>query len=140
MKLSAARILYAKEAVRNGVKLLDKVEPGWEKKIDLTRLDLSSTRCCMLGQIYGEYNVNTLRLSAFKVVREFSGRYSLPEANDTESQAKFGFEAPRCIYDSDRLLQPYFSLLTELWTAVIEKRRKKDVAKERVRRQRINAN
>jgi hypothetical protein len=39
-------------AVRNGAALLDATLPGWRKKIDLDLLDLNSTRCCILGQLF----------------------------------------------------------------------------------------
>jgi hypothetical protein len=47
--------MSVKERVERGAKLLDEHRPGWELKIDLQALDLSSCDRCVLGQIYGSY-------------------------------------------------------------------------------------
>jgi len=40
------------KTVDRGAELLDQEAPGWEKKIDLDTLDLASSSCCVLGQVY----------------------------------------------------------------------------------------
>ena len=45
-----------KEQVDNGVAYLDEVKPGWRELIDLKRLDISSVRCCVLGQVFGDFH------------------------------------------------------------------------------------
>lgn len=52
------------ERVRKGAKLLDKEYPGWEKRIDLSILDLESTCDCILGQLYGGYGAGLEALLA----------------------------------------------------------------------------
>jgi hypothetical protein len=42
--------------VENGMQLLDRVYPGWEKKVNLETLDIMSCRHCILGQLYGDYD------------------------------------------------------------------------------------
>lgn len=37
--------------IERGATLLDEREPGWEQRIDLDRLDMSSTCDCVLGQL-----------------------------------------------------------------------------------------
>lgn len=34
---------------------LDRYRPDWYRRLDLDRLDLASTRLCVLGQVYGDY-------------------------------------------------------------------------------------
>lgn len=38
--------------IRRGAKLLDKKVPGWDAKINTTRLNLSSATDCVLGQLF----------------------------------------------------------------------------------------
>jgi hypothetical protein len=53
--LTSDEMEQARESVERGAALLDKIEPGWELKIDLAELNLSSSCRCVLGQLYGEY-------------------------------------------------------------------------------------
>lgn len=48
------------ERVAAGAAWLDTNRPGWEKGIDLGRLDISSCTRCILGQIYGGFNAAPL--------------------------------------------------------------------------------
>ena len=41
--------------IERGAALLDTAAPGWEGKIDLNTLDLSSGWYCVVGQVYGDY-------------------------------------------------------------------------------------
>lgn len=43
------------KAAANGARLLDREKVDWARKIDLRRLDISSTLECPLGQVYGSY-------------------------------------------------------------------------------------
>lgn len=45
------------ERIEAGMCLLDSFEPGWEAKIDLTKLNIASHCDCVLGQLYGTYSV-----------------------------------------------------------------------------------
>lgn len=45
-----------------GVRLLDQKVPGWDRRIDLDRLDMSypfnhrpASKCCVLAQLFGSY-------------------------------------------------------------------------------------
>jgi hypothetical protein len=44
------------ERVARGVEWLDANEPGWERRIKLDALILSSSCRCILGQIYGSFH------------------------------------------------------------------------------------
>lgn len=43
------------ERVSRGMQALDKNRPGWHRRINLDRLDISSGTACALGQTYGLY-------------------------------------------------------------------------------------
>ena len=43
------------ERATRGAEFLDERRPGWVAKIDRKRLDMLSSRDCILGQLYGDY-------------------------------------------------------------------------------------
>ena len=53
------------EAVARGAALLDEKMPGWESRIDVQRLNITSYKDSMLGQLYGRYNfgLDSLKLN-----------------------------------------------------------------------------
>lgn len=42
-------------AVRLGMKWLDRNKKGWDKKINLRKLDLGDGNVCITGQLYGDF-------------------------------------------------------------------------------------
>jgi hypothetical protein len=42
-------------AVKKGAYLLDEQFPEWRRQINLGILNLASSSCCVLGQLYGDY-------------------------------------------------------------------------------------
>lgn len=46
-----------------GAALLDATRPGWDTRINLTRLNIASPWNCVLGQEYGHYQDGTRQLS-----------------------------------------------------------------------------
>src|SRR5215211_4856802 len=50
--MTTSQTKTAKRVVR-GAALLDREAPGWERKIDLPTLDMSSTTACVVGQTVG---------------------------------------------------------------------------------------
>ena len=44
-----------KARVERGAALLDAEQPGWAPRIDVTTLNMSGGRTCVLGQTYGHY-------------------------------------------------------------------------------------
>ena len=121
------------DAVKRGVKLLDVAMPGWENDIDVTTLDLVSTSYCMLGQLYGDFHIGKSNLS--DALTEARIRYrTVIVGGKTLNDIHYGFEADHWD-DEDGCCRPKgYSILTEAWIAVIEKRRAKDVKAERKRR------
>lgn len=58
--------------VAAGVKVLDQHEPGWEKLIDLERLNIDSMERCVIGQLYGDFGVTYYPDIGNKHVRRMS--------------------------------------------------------------------
>jgi hypothetical protein len=48
--------------VHDSAAMLDRVKPGWWKKIDLDTLNLASHRQCVLGQLYGSFDRGRVNL------------------------------------------------------------------------------
>lgn len=44
------------ERVRKGAELLNKLEPDWLIRIDSAHLDISDSRSCVLGQLFGHFS------------------------------------------------------------------------------------
>jgi hypothetical protein len=87
------------ERVDRGARYLDKRDPGWEHRIDLSRLDLSGNDG-ILGQLYGYY-----------------GRG--PNGSIIGKVVKLGFDVPDQENESLRALAPQYEALTELWRVEI---------------------
>jgi hypothetical protein len=70
-----------------GSVLLDQVHPGWEFKVNLNLLEMSSAKCCVLGQLFGDFltGAKTLRLdcSDLRSVLGFlpEGYYEVQQSN-----------------------------------------------------------
>ena len=90
--------VIARQIVQHGMTLLDRVRPGWDAEIDLTRLDISCPNDCLLGQLYGSFAQGMRRLS---VPASVYGFHAPPYSNRAESLA----------------------LLTEAWREAIGNRR-----------------
>lgn len=45
------------DRVQAGVELLDRWRPSWERSINLDDLDITDCEQCVLGQLYGDYEV-----------------------------------------------------------------------------------
>lgn len=87
------------EAVRNGATLLDELRPGWHEGVDVRTLYMGDTRHCVLGQIYGLYNV---------------GCEAIGTAYFDPRNRRLGFNGARA-WD--------FPVLTDAWKCEIEARR-----------------
>lgn len=54
----------AQQMVRYGMRVLDRVQPGWDERVMLSQLDTRSARSCILGQVYGSFAAGASRLGA----------------------------------------------------------------------------
>lgn len=89
------------DRVAEGVKMLDALQPGWYKEIDLEILDLEGTDTCVLGQLYGGW---------------VEGTEYLGIDGDRYLQSHYGFELTEEEYSGPRWL---FEALTDEWRKVI---------------------
>ena len=44
--------LTVSQKIKNGVRLLDSLKPGWREKISLSILDMRDMEFCVLGQVF----------------------------------------------------------------------------------------
>lgn len=118
--LTAEETERARESVLRGAAVLDKVEPGWELKIDLAELNLSSGCQCVLGQVYGEYD------EGCEVLFEMNPPYS----DDVTAVMAHGFVVSS---RGSRLngegyefvaqwMNNYYEVLDELWIEQVKER------------------
>ena len=110
-------------AVRRGVRLLDKMSPGWHLKIDLRKLDLAFIDKCVLGQVFGDYSDGCDKLSdALTEARiQFTRAYPADSRIDPEHYG-FDVSVPDASYEAGINGSMLYSRLTERWAEVIRKR------------------
>lgn len=99
---AAVRHVVARRRVTFGARHLDRVRPGWEKKVDLNTLEIANKRRCVIGQLVGDF--------------DRSDSLGIPSSH--EAAKKFGVVSP-----DDGELYPY---LNEAWRNEIEVRRGAD--------------
>ncbi len=98
-----------------GVQWLDQHIPDWLNRIDLSLLDISSSRFCLLGQLGCPDANNVLRFS-FHRMKEY---YDL----SVERCAAYGFAVDCWHYNSNESMSHAMDLLTNAWCDVIVRRR-----------------
>lgn len=93
------------EAITRGMAWLDEQHPGWERKIDLEKLNLIECRSCVLGQLTGDYFMELYRL--------------FPDRDDDPDQwaKEHGFSA-----GPPGTGREYYPPLTLAWKAAITQR------------------
>lgn len=94
-----------------GAAFLDKKAPGWERHIDLVRLDMSSKNDCVLGQLWGTYERGLWRCRMLT----FFETYVSPRA--LELGFAYFVENANQLQRSTQYL-----LLTEFWKRQVELR------------------
>lgn len=50
------------KSIKEAVALLDKVDSGWRKKVNLSKLAMDEPFNCILGQLYGSYETGMIKL------------------------------------------------------------------------------
>lgn len=93
-----------RENVQRGVQLLDQKKPGWAKRIDLGKLEMSDFCGCIIGQIFINYCEGLIALEL--------------EYRDYE-EIDYGFELPQDCLEREES----WSLLDSIWKEEITKRR-----------------
>jgi hypothetical protein len=102
----------AKQRVLKGCKLLDRKEPGWANRIDLTKFHLWNPYSCVLGQLHGDY-YEALPIFHLVAADDF------PLSRD-ENAAMYGFESSVEDYDADN----EYALLERHWRLEIVRRQR----------------
>ncbi len=57
--------MTAATAVARGAAYLDRVRPAWRSEIDVERLDISDGGDCVIGQLYGSFDLGIHRVMPF---------------------------------------------------------------------------
>ena len=101
------------QRVARGAAKLDQVMPGWERKIDTSKLMMSNTDCCIVGQLCGNFfrDVNTL----------FYGISGFP--NNPYVGCEYGVQiSPLTTSTNPMEDNPEYLLLEKAWIEEIEMR------------------
>lgn len=85
---------------------MDEKTPGWERKIELEFLDMGDSNCCVIGQVYDDYEYG-----------EALDYLGLDSWGTSEDEARYGF-------DQDHVSR--YSALKHLWLKEIAKRREEE--------------
>lgn len=109
----------ARERAERGAALLDREEPGWADRINLSTFDLGDGCLCVLGQVYSRYAEGIKALA-------------LAEADSTDAEddlgdygAPYGFNLGTADYNGNRGLPSIhaaWSVLQHAWVQVIRQR------------------
>ncbi len=68
--------------VLRGARWMDEQAPGWEEKIDPGKLDIASSRSCILGQVCGDFYRASARYDLGAVEAEYLGVLNSTEDPD----------------------------------------------------------
>jgi hypothetical protein len=91
------------ERVRRGAELLDRWQPGWERKISIDRLAMYDCDRCIVAQIYGDF---------------YSGMGQMELLGMSKDAEKYGFNLPGRMC-SERVL---WDALADAWRDEIRAR------------------
>lgn len=98
-----------------GAAYLDRVDPGWYRRVDVARLELADSALCVLGQRYGTFFLGLSRAGLLNLS-------SAPLGN--RSPVDYGF---LCVQNVDETLQARdYALLNQAWRAEIYRRLRRD--------------
>ena len=86
-----------KKEIKRGAKLLDVARPGWDKNINLEMLDMGDSEFCILGQLYGDFDIGA---ASFHI-----------DSHMSDEDVDFGFNSYHFRW-----------LLTREWVALIKER------------------
>ncbi len=88
-----------RERVSRGVKLLNRVKPGWFRKVRPRKLNMADCWECILGQLFGEYT---------------TGQSELFKWWDTVKSIKHGFSDHTQVYGPKDLKEAWLEVITTL--------------------------
>lgn len=103
------------EQINRGIAVLDEKQPGWENRIDLKTLTLSSICHCVVGQLVG--NVKTAVWEDASVKRYSSFLMELTGASERMhivESVNYGFDL-----DPEFATYPNYDVLTAEWKTAI---------------------
>lgn len=107
------------KAVSRGARLLDKVKPGWFKKVHPEELDMSNPEMCILGQTFKRYGSAVERIA--KEAPRRGIRVHLDGFKYIDS-GYYGFDYGSL--DGTRSANEVYDELGQEWVKQLERRRK----------------
>lgn len=81
--------ILANRATR-GAQMLDRIEPGWQNKINLREFSISSTRRCVVAQVFGVHDDDSAWLAFQEIDDDLSRATSDKLSDRTGVSADFG--------------------------------------------------
>lgn len=99
--------------VKNGAAWLDKHNPGWALKVDISRFEINDGAACVIGQVYGDY------MEWIKCAESRDGAFLM---TNTEACTR-GFNITDKLFLSENGERAN-SLLNELWIDRIKRRQR----------------
>jgi hypothetical protein len=102
----------ARARVRRGAAYLDAVDPGWAERLDPDTLALADGRCCVLGQLHGDFRQGLGRARLLNLS-------SAPRAS--LSPVAYGFHCVQGVPEADQARD--YALLDRAWHAALRARR-----------------
>ncbi len=106
--------MVLEEHVENGIEFLDKHQPDWYTKVDLSNLDMSSGKQCICGYVF-----------AGMMSGIYNGYDTFVSMYGSQDPQALGFVYdPNLMVDDKDYMGPteQYSFLAELWAPRIEKR------------------
>jgi hypothetical protein len=76
---NAEAIRITREAIATSIDLLDREGPsGWRERINVDELEMDDQEMCVLGQIYGHFDIGLMQLRLHE--RQIEHAFTMPQA------------------------------------------------------------
>lgn len=101
-----------KLAVKKGAAWLDENHPGWEQRIDLSKLHMNRCESCVIGQAVGKYWAVTIE----------AARNAEYDGGGDVWAAEHGFDVAGFDHDDDYTMSNSYRALETEWSEVVRDR------------------
>lgn len=105
------------KSVKEAAKALDKLAPGWHKKIIISTLDMEDTHHCILGQVFGDFD------KGMKL-------FSVSEHDNPNGDTIFGWRAAVSVWEEEIEERNKFLTFLEALQAIKDGKKVKSLTNE----------